>query len=421
MSAPELLAPGLHALDLAVATGCGLLVGLEREHRKSQGIDHRAAGIRTFTVTAALGALAFGSGGVVLVAVGAAFLGALLAVGYYRRAARHPGVTNELALIATYLVGVQACLSPGIAAAAAAGLAALLAARGRLHRFATELLSEQELHDGLLLAALGLVVLPLVPDTPIALLAGINLRPLAAMVVLLLLMQALGHVALRALGARGGLAAAGFFGGFVSSTATVAAMGARARDEPGRLTWLAGCAGLSTVATWVQAIALVTALAPGLAVAVAPAAIAGLAGAALCSAALLARAPHTDTADVAIPRDESALSLPAALAIAGLLGGVTLGVTLAQQRFGTAGAMAGAALAGLADAHSPIASLAALGAAGGIHAREVTLGMLFAISANSMTRMVVSFATGGPAFFVRVGAPLATGAACAWGYALLVS
>lgn len=417
----DTLVPGLGALDLAVATGCGLLVGLEREHRKRRGIDRRAAGIRTFTVSAALGAMAYGSGGVLIVAVGALFLGALLAVGYFRRAARHPGITNELALAATYMVGVQACLSPGVAAAAAAGLAALLAARGRLHRFATELLSEQELHDGLLLAALGLVVLPLVPDTPISWLAGINLRPLAAMVVLMLFMQALGHVSLRALGERGGLAAAGFFGGFVSSTATVAAMGTRARDDPARLTWLAGCAGLSTVATWLLAIALVTALAPGVALAVVPTAIAGVAGAALCSAALLGRAPRAAVADASLPRQESALSLPSALAIAGLLGAVTLGVTWAQQRFGTAGAMASAALAGLGDAHSPIASLAALAAAGGLPAVEVKLGMLLAISANSATRLVVSFATGGPAFLLRVAAPLAGGAACAWAWGMLAA
>ena len=103
----------------------------------------------------------------------------------------------------------------------------LLAARTQLHRFATHWLREQELHDGLMLAALALVILPLMPDAPLPWLAGMRARPLASLVLLILLLQAAGHVALRLFGARHGRGGFGFFGGFVSSTATIASFGSR--------------------------------------------------------------------------------------------------------------------------------------------------------------------------------------------------
>ncbi|WP_343252166.1 DUF4010 domain-containing protein, partial [Methylibium sp. T29] len=167
-----------------------------------------------------------------LVIVGALLVAGLAALSHAKSRSRDPGLTTELALFTTYLIGVQSVLSPALGAACGAGLAVLLAARERLHRFATELLSEQELHDGLLLTALALIVLPLIPARPLDALGGIDPRPLAALVLLILAMQAAGQVALRALGPRGGVLAAGLVSGFVSSTATVASLGGRARERP---------------------------------------------------------------------------------------------------------------------------------------------------------------------------------------------
>ena len=173
--------PGPPLVGLLVALGCGLLIGLERERRKGRGDDRSAAGIRTFTVAAVCGAMAQNLGLPSLVVAGALLVLVLAALAYWKSRSRDPGLTTELALFATYLVGVQAVLSPPLGAACGAGLALLLAARQRLHRLATQWLSTEEWHDALMLAALGLVVLPLVPNVPQPWLGGINLRPLAAM------------------------------------------------------------------------------------------------------------------------------------------------------------------------------------------------------------------------------------------------
>lgn len=366
--------------------------------------------MRSFTVTALLGALAQSLAMPALVVAGAAGVLALTVVAYARSRSRDPGLTTELALFATYLIGVQAVLWPALGAACGAGLAALLAARSQLHRFATRWLSERELHDALMLAALALVVLPLVPDTAPAWLAGISLRPLAVLVLLILLLQAAGHLALRLLGPRLGLAASGLFAGFVSSTATVAAYGARARQDAAGAGAAAAAAAFSTCATWLQVLLMAVALSPAAAAALAPVALAGALAAGVASLALLlaGRAGRGATPDSSL-RERGVLRLREALVIALLLSLVTVGVAAAQRYLGNAGVLAGAALAGLAEAHSPVAAQVALFAAERIDAVTLRQGVLLAVGANSLTRSVVAAVAGGPAYALRIGVALLAG------------
>lgn len=305
--------PGAPLVGLLVALGCGLLIGLERERRKGQGDDRSAAGIRTFTVAAVCGAMAQNLGLPSLVVAGSLLVLVLAALAYWKSRSRDPGLTTELALFATYLVGVQAVLSPPLGAACGAGLALLLAARQRLHQLATQWLSTEEWHGALMLAAVGLVVLPLVPNVPQPWLGGINLRPLAAMVLLILLLQAIGHVALRVAGPRFGLTASGFVSGFVSSTATVASLGRRTRSEPERVGALAAAAVFSSVATWLQVLAIAAALSPSAARAIAALAGAGL----LCTRRLrhrVAAEARTSIARAPVSAEASFGPRPAALA-----------------------------------------------------------------------------------------------------------
>ena len=223
--ADTLQIPGL-VQGLAAALGAGLLVGLERERRKGESRERNAAGIRTFTVTALLGALAqtlsTQLGEPMLVLLGGALVVALAVVSYLRSLQRDPGVTTELALFTTYVIGVLCAVAPLQGGGLAVVLAMVLASRSQLHRFSTRVLTEAELHDGLMLAALALVALPLIPPGPLPALGGLNPRQITLLVLLLLVMQAAGHVALRAFGERAGMVLTGVFGGVVSSTATIA-------------------------------------------------------------------------------------------------------------------------------------------------------------------------------------------------------
>ena len=402
-------------VGLLLALGIGLLIGLERERRKGEGPDRRAAGIRSFALVAVGGALARLLSEPGLVAVGGLLVAGLAAISHFKSRSGDPGLTSELALFVTYLVGVLVATEPLLGTACGVALALLLNTRTRLHRFATHVLTEQELHDGLLLCAAALIVLPLVPDRPVTWLGEINPRPLAAIVVLILALQAVSHVAVRWLGPRVGLSAAGFFAGFASSTAAIASLGRQARTRPERTGLLAAGAAWSTAATWVLAMLMAAALSFEAAYALAPIAVAGLACTTAACAGLLARVPAGSEKDQESPLGQGgAIRIYEAVALASMLFVITLSVSYSQRWFGQAGLMLSVTVAGLADAHASVASLAALFTAGRVPRADLVLGVLLAITANSGTRLVVALVAGGRAVGMRVGAALAFGLAGAW-------
>ncbi len=406
-------------LGVLVALGGGLLIGLERERRKGSGPGREPAGVRSFTLAAMTGALAQVLQQPLLVAAGALLVLMLVGVAYWhsRQHDRDPGLTTELALFITYLVGVLSVQQPAWGAGAAVIVAALLFSRERLHRFATRALTDAELHDALLLAALALVVLPLLPAQPMAWLAGLEPRTLALLIVLILGLQGAGHVALRLFGPRAGLALSGLFSGFVSSTATVASMGARSRAETSLRPACEAGAMLSTAATWVQALLLLSALSPGLMARLLPAAAAGAAVAAASGWLALRRQEVAATS--AVSQDPASTKGPLrvreALLVTALLTAVTAGVGWARGAFGDAGLLAGTAIASLADAHASIAAVGALHASQQVATPVAVQAVLLAVATNALTRAVTALIAGGTRFGVAVGLSLlaSTGAAAA--------
>lgn len=386
---------------LAAALGSGLLIGLERERHKQRGVHREPAGLRTFTLASVAGALAQALALPGLVAVTALAITALAAIAYARSAGRDVGLTRALALLVTCLIGALCVNAPLLGAPAAVVLTALLAARTRLHRFATQVLREEELHDGLLLGALALVVLPLMPQQPLPWLAGMKAYSLMGLMLLMLALQAVGHIALRLAGPQAGLALSGLLSGLVSSTATIAAMGAKARSQPGlRLACAAG-AVMSTCATWLQAQAMLFVMAPQAAVGVLPVT---LLGAALCGGlgGLLAHRSHrleqggATAPDVADHRGP--LRLREALLLSLVLSAVAVTVSWAREHFGSTGLYGAVALTAFADVHAPIASLAGLQASGSIDAGQMLGGLLLAFACNSSTRSAAAVLAGGWAF-----------------------
>ena len=81
-----------------------MLIGLERERRKGDGPDRRAAGIRSFALVAVSGALVQLLSEPGLVAVGGLLVASLAAISHFKSRSADPGLTTELALFFTYLV-----------------------------------------------------------------------------------------------------------------------------------------------------------------------------------------------------------------------------------------------------------------------------------------------------------------------------
>lgn len=397
---------------VAVALGAGLLIGLERERRKGRGQDRASAGLRTFMVAALAGAVAQ-TVSLWLAVMTLAGVGALAALSYWRSRSDDPGLTTELALVATALIGMQAVSQPELAAACAAVLAGVLAAKERLHLFATDWLSEDELHDGLLLAALALVLLPLLPAEPLAWLGALSPRRVAMLVLLILLMQAASHLGQRLLGPRAGLPLSGLLGGFVSSTATVGAMGSLVRNGQVPLRLGLCAAVLSTAATWVQVLAMAAVVSPAHVLPWIPMAALGVTVPALVGLILWRLDGQAPQQVERTPGGRVLRLREAALVAALLVGGAVL-VHWAQQR-GSAGLLTATAIAALADAHAPVAALLSM-----YRAEQVALGLgvagvLVAVSVNSATRTVVATVSGGPRFGALVAGALLCNLSVVWG------
>jgi uncharacterized membrane protein (DUF4010 family) len=239
-------------VNLIVAIGIGLLIGAERERRKGEGPARSPAGIRTFAVTSLAGAIGFIVGDELLLAIVTVGVVALTVIAYWRGHGDDPGLTTEIALILTVLLGALSMQQPALAGGLAVVVAVLLASRTRLHRFIRSVLTENELNDILIFAGATFVVLPLIPDRSMGPYGALNPHSIWILVVLVMAIGGAGHIAVRLLGTRFGLPVAGLASGFVSSTATIAAMGTRVKAGSDVMAAAVAGAVLSTVATIAQ-------------------------------------------------------------------------------------------------------------------------------------------------------------------------
>lgn len=397
--------------SLALALGLGLLIGIERERSKGSGPTRRFAGIRTFALASLTGAGAQVLGQAWLTAVAGALVAGLALVSHFKDRSRDPGVTTEIALFLTFLLGLLSVPEPVLASALGVTVAVLLVARVPLQRFSTQVLGEQELRDALLLAASALVVLPLAPNQALPWLGGINLRVVWQLVVLIMAVQALGHVALRLFGARLGLPLSGLVAGFVSSAATIASMGTRAARHPELRTACVAGAWFSTVSTALQVMLIAGLLYPAGLHLIAPAM-----GSALLMALLLGLAAYRRSP---VPPDEApaqgrAFSLRQSILLALLFTGIAAVVAWLQQGVGTLATLAATALAGFADAHSSAAAVMGLAARGEIEPFTMLTAVLLAFSTNNASKIVAAYVTGGARYGSIVAAGLMLVAFAAW-------
>jgi len=399
-------------LPLIVALGIGLLIGVERERRKGEGAGRAAAGLRTFAITSLLGAASMEIGGPVLLSVTTAGVLALTALAYHRSHSEDPGLTTEIALVLTLVLGGLAVREPLEAAALAVAAAILLAARTPMHRFVRDVLTQSELKSALIFAAATLVVWPVIPDRYLGPFDAINLRSVWSIVILIMAISACGYIAVRALGSRYGLPVAGFASGFVSSSATIAAMGAKVVAEPGLLGPAVAAAVLSTVATVAQISIVVAATSPETLLALAvPLTFAGLAAVAY---GLIFAFSHSEIHPDAPANPGEAFSFKSAVLLAAILAIVLIAAAALRTWFGDRGLVAAAAMAGFADAHATAVSMASQVAAGKMVARDACMPILVGFTTNSITKIVLAGATGNRAFALRVAPGLIIVLAAAW-------
>lgn len=401
----------------AVALGVGIMIGAERERRHAREKQRSAAGLRTFAIASLLGAASTAIGGDLILAVATSAIAMLAGLSYWLSPAEDKGLTSEIALITTTLLGGLSMREPQIAAGIAVVVTALLASRTALHRFVNQVLTEDELYHALMFAAVTLVVLPLVPDQRFGPFGAINPRSIWMVVVLVIAISAAGYVLVRLLGSTWGLPLAGFASGFISSTATIGAMASRSKASPETMKGAVAGAMLSTVATVVQMAAVLAATSwATLEAMLLPLILAG--GVAIAYAARFTFGAIQGDVASEPPRGEP-FSLKAALLFAATLAVILVLAAALRQWFGTAGAVLAAAVGGFVDTHSAAISVASLVAAAQLQPSDAVLPILAAFTTNTASKIVAATAAGRGEYALRVVPGLVLVAAAAWIGALL--
>lgn len=378
----------LEVVRLAIALAVGMLIGAERE-RVQSGRTDAFAGLRTFGLVGLLGGLLARTQQPTLLAVGAGIVGLTSLAAYVvQRGSADLGATTEIALVVTYALGALALSEPILAASASVIVTALLAAKEPMHKLVRETLTKEELRDALIFLLFALVVLPIVPDVHVGPYRAIHPQSLVRLIVVLMAVTGAGYAARRLVGSRFGLAVTGLAGGFVSSSATIAAFSLQAREHDA--SWRgAACGALaSNVSTLIQYELILIAVDPALALKAAPAlALGGLVALALTLSftRLAARQEQLSS-----PQGR-AFRLWAALGLAVLVSVVSILSAALHDHLGRLGIIVVSAAAALVDAHSTAGSVAALHKNGALDEQTAMLAIMVALSANSLTKVLLAW------------------------------
>jgi uncharacterized membrane protein (DUF4010 family) len=403
-------------LQLAVALGLGLLVGLQRER-----MDSAIAGIRTFALITLFGALAAQLGRVFggwVVAAGLLVVAAFVVAGNLARISKgdaDPGQTTELAAVLMYGIGAWVVVGAMPVAIALGGtVAVLLHMREPLHRF-VERIGEGDLKAIMQLVVIALVVLPILPDRAFGPYSVLNPYQIWWMVVLIVSLSLLGYVAYKLFGANAGTVLSGVLGGAISSTATTVTYARRSKEAPESSRLAALVVMIASTVVFVRLLVEIAVAAGDRFLELAPplAAMLGVTVLLALAAWLAGRREKAEPPEPANPAQ-----LKSALVFGALYAAVLLAVAFAQERFGTAGLFTVAALSGLTDMDAITLSTARLVSGGGLDPATGWRAILLAALSNLVFKAGTVAVLGSRRMLGRVavlfGAALAAGGLIFW-------
>jgi len=378
------------------ALGCGLLIGLERERNKNTRNEQSFAGLRSFTISALLGALCF----VIhpYVGVVGAIAVSLFCLYSLSQQKEDIGSTTELAFLMTYLIGAACVWNIPLAASMAVLLTLILMGKTSLHRFAGKTIRDYELRDGLLLLALILIALPIMPNKP---LWGSVLNPyvILKLLVLILIVQSMAHVAKRILSNDKALILSALASGFVSSTATIASLGMQVRSGEAIAKVNAGAALMSCVATLLQLLLIVSGVSLMWFKLLFVPSLAGISILCAATGLFMYRSNHSDTRLIkqVDQADDRMFSLKEDVKIAVSLTLIQAGIYGANLILGDKGLILSTFLASLFEVHAAMAGVVVQG-----NPANLTLiyAVVIGLAAHALSKSINAFLTGGWKFFL---------------------
>ena len=332
-------------IDLAIALGIGLLIGLQKER-----VDSPVAGLRTFALVSVFGAvsaLISGTAGPWVVVAGLLAVTTFTVMGNVismRGGSIDPGQTTEVAIVLTFLLGALVVIGPREGAIVlGATVAMLLHLRDELKGWVARL-SDRDVRAMMQFVVISLVVLPVLPDQTYGPYGVLNPREIWWMVVLIVGLNLIGYGAFRLLGEKVGTALAGILGGVVSSTATTVTYARIAKEDDEATPIAVVIVWIASGVVFVRVLVEIAVVAPAfLGAAAGPIAVMLLV--VTVGTAAVWRTAKEKSAHPLQPQNPS--ELKPALAFGALYAAVIFFVAAAQDFFGDAGLFAAAALSGI--------------------------------------------------------------------------
>lgn len=391
----------------AAALAIGLVVGAERGWRdRDDPAGSRTAGIRTYSLSALLGAvqavIAEQAASPMLLGIGFATFAAVF-TWFKAREAQHDqdfSVTGTVAALLVFALGALCVLGdPRAAAIAGVATVALLASREFLHRALTGL-TWIELRSALLLLAMTVVVLPLLPDRTVDPFASLNPREIWMFTVLSAAISYVGYIAFRIAGPAKGTLITSLGGALVSSTAVTVAFARRAASGEPAAT-LAGGAALACMVSILRVLTIVAVIGPSLLLHLTPAALSGAAVFGYAAWLLLRQG-------VSAPDSSASISNPFELApllvFAAMFALIVVLSGWLMTQVGTQGIFVTSGLVGLVDVDVAAMTAARLGS---MDSGTAALAILLALAVNALARAVYAMAAGPLAYSGRLTAATA--------------
>lgn len=220
---------------LIVATGIGMIIGLEREHKQQMETRH-FAGLRTFPLLAILGfVVGYISDQYLPWLLPATALGLFLLIvaAYYLQVDKNNfGITSEVAVAVSFSLGALVAFGNiSEALATAVVVTVLLSLKEEFHWFVKQI-SHAELEAFIKFFVVVLLLLMVLPDQRFGPNDLLHYRELGWIILLVSSISFIGYLLLKFTGSQRGILLTALLGGLFSSTMIAWVFGARSRETP---------------------------------------------------------------------------------------------------------------------------------------------------------------------------------------------
>jgi uncharacterized membrane protein (DUF4010 family) len=391
--------------DLFIRFGAALVIGfsigLQREFSHGGSGKNIPAGERTFALLALAGALAAAASDQFaqpLIFFGMLIsIGLLVVIGYYFKANKqHVGMTTEVAILVTVLLG-GLCYWGYIGLAVAVGVATTLILSLKLEtdRF-VQALTRADIQAALQFAVISAVVLPVLPNQ--ALLPPpfdvLNPFKIWLMVVFISGISFLAYVLIKVIGSERGIGISGLLGGLVSSTAVTMSLSQRSKKESRLAKAFAFAILLAWAVMFLRVMVQIAVVNLQLLTIIwLPLSLAGLVGFAYALYVYVARRNlGAGRVEFSNPFD-----LRAAVRFGLLYAFILLISRSAQLYLGEAGVLVSSFFAGFSDSNAITLSLSELSHSGGLSLGTAAQGIVIATMTNTLFKGGIVLSSASPA------------------------